>query len=160
MIPCLFYLVHSAVTSDSPGERKMYTNMRRRYYWQRIALDYIQHVRNFEHCTRERIQILQYAYPFRLFPQSGALEEVAIDIMGPFQKYACCHTNLLVITDRFTKLMKTVPMLSKQLKAWNVARSFSNHTVFCYAPPDILLSYNGSPLNSNFSNGLHHSRCV
>eukprot|EP00171_Calliarthron_tuberculosum_P013936 IDg13936t1 len=95
-------------------------------------------------------QIATLRKPLRLFPPKGPLQDVAIDLLGPLQKSARGHTHLLVISDRFTKLTKTVPLFARQLKAWDVAKAFVVHWVFCYGPPVTLLSDNGPPFDSKF----------
>eukprot|EP00171_Calliarthron_tuberculosum_P008749 IDg8749t1 len=92
-----------------------------------MALDCYTHVRNCEECARERIKLRRYANPLRLFPPKGPLQDVAIDLLGPLQKSARGYTHLLVITDRYTKLTKTVPLLARHLKAWDVAQAFINN---------------------------------
>eukprot|EP00171_Calliarthron_tuberculosum_P017080 IDg17080t1 len=105
----------------------MYSTMRRKFYWPRMALDIHNFVRNCPQCARERIKLRRYANPLRLFPPKGPLQDVAIDLLGPLQKSQRGHSHLLVISDRFTKLTKTVPLFAKQLKAWDIARAFVVH---------------------------------
>lgn len=58
--------------------------------------------------------------------------------------------HLLVIADWFTMLTKNFPMLENQLKAWNVARAFVVHWLFCYGLPKTLLSDNDLAFSSEF----------
>ena len=55
---------------------------------------------------------------------------------------------LLVIVDRFTKLVKTVPL--KNISASSVARAFVTHWVFKFGPPTDLISDNGNQFTSKF----------
>ena len=53
-----------------------------------------------------------------------------------------------MIADRFSKLVRTVPL--KTITTFNVATAFCHHWVFVYGPPKILLSDNGTQFNSKF----------
>ena len=55
---------------------------------------------------------------------------------------------LLVIVDRFTKLVRTVPL--KGISASEVARAFVTHWVFSYGPPADLIADNGRQFTSRF----------
>ena len=55
---------------------------------------------------------------------------------------------LLVISDRFSKLTKTVAM--KSASAAEVARAFTHEWVFNYGPPQTLLADNGKCFTSKF----------
>ena len=56
------------------------------------------------------------------------------------------HIYLLVITDRFSKLTRVVPL--KSITAYQVAKAFVTHWVVCYGAPAHLLSDNGSQFTS------------
>lgn len=50
--------------------------------------------------------------------------------------------------DRFTNLMKTVPL--KLITATSVEHGFMHHCVFCYGPPKSVLSDDGSQFMAMF----------
>jgi transposase InsO family protein len=58
---------------------------------------------------------------------------VSIDILGPLPKTSHGYRFLLVVTDHFTKLTRTVPLQITSASA--VAEDFCNHWVFTYGPP-------------------------
>jgi Integrase core domain len=78
----------------------------------------------------------------KLFPANEPLEFVAIDILGPLPKTDHGNRVLLVISDLFSKLTRTVPM--RKTTALAVAKAFRDHWVFAYGPPKFLLSDNGT----------------
>jgi len=82
----------------------------------------------------------------RLFPANGPLEFVAIDILGPLLRTARGNKFLLVISDRYTKLTRTVPMT--RITASAVAKAFAVHWAFTYGPPALLVSDNGKQFAS------------
>jgi hypothetical protein len=58
----------------------------------------------------------------KLFPASGPLEYVDLDILGPLPKTEHGNKFLLVMTDRLSKLTRTVPLRS--ISAFVVAKAF------------------------------------
>lgn len=58
------------------------------------------------------------------------------------------HKCLLVITERFTKLVNTVQM--KGLSAGQVAKNFVDHWAFNYGPPTDVISDNVKRFTSKF----------
>eukprot|EP00171_Calliarthron_tuberculosum_P022988 IDg22988t1 len=67
----LINIAHTPITAGHPSERCMYSTMRRKFYWPRMALDIHIFVRNCPQCARERIKLRRYANPLRLFRQKG-----------------------------------------------------------------------------------------
>jgi hypothetical protein len=55
---------------------------------------------------------------------------------------------LLVITDRFSKLTRTVPL--RIISAFVVAKAFCEHWVFVYGPPRYALTDNGAKFSAKF----------
>ncbi len=86
------------------------------------AVDCYAFVRSCAACARDRIKLRRSTEELKLFPAIGALEEVPIDLLGPFQKTPRGHTHLFVMMDRYTKLVRTAPLFSNY--AWNVAQVF------------------------------------
>eukprot|EP00171_Calliarthron_tuberculosum_P005774 IDg5774t1 len=103
---------------------------------------------NCSSCARELIKLRWHAAERTLFLVKGLLEDVAIDLLGPFQKTPRRNTHLLGIADRYSKLARTVPMGT--IKAWELAQAFLRHWVFTYGPPSTLLSDNGPLFDSKF----------
>eukprot|EP00171_Calliarthron_tuberculosum_P011908 IDg11908t1 len=97
-----------------------------------------------------RPRVLHLASVPPVAAHSGArkmpLKELAINLLSPFQKAPRDNTHLLVITDRYSKLTRTVPM--GVTKAWELAQAFLNNWVFTYGLPSTLLSDSGPPFDS------------
>ncbi len=66
-------------------------------------------VRDCVSCARERVNIRRVTKALQLFPATGPLEDVALDILGEFIATRTGCKYLLVITCRSTKLVKVVP---------------------------------------------------
>lgn len=104
-------LAHSSLKSGHPGKRNMYETKRCFYYCPHIDLNCVHYVRNCESCARKRIQLRRYVKPLRPLPASSLLWEFAIVLLGLLHKCSRNYTHLFIITGRFTKLTKTVPLL-------------------------------------------------
>lgn len=88
----------------------------------------------------------------KLFRATAPLESVAIDILGELIRTPRGQKYILVITDRFTKLVKAIPR--KRMSAGEVAKLFVNHWVFNHGPPTELLSENGSKFSFRTSSAF------
>ena len=84
----------------------------------------------------------------RLFLATEPLEYVAMDILGPLPRTKHGMRFILVITDRFTKLTKTVAL--RTITSLAVARAFCRAWVFNYGIPKILLTDNGTQFTASF----------
>ena len=113
-----------------------------------MAVDAYMTARTCPDCAKARIKLRKKASKMKLFPAKAPLEYVSIDILGELPRTQRGNRYLLVITDRFSKLTRTVPL--KRITAAVVAEAFTKHWAFVYGPPVYLLSDNGSQFLSKF----------
>lgn len=111
-----------------------------------MGLDTYAVVRGCPDCASARIKFRKHNSEMKLFPPSAPLEYVAIDILGELPKTKRKNKYLLIISDRFSKLVRTVPM--KRITAAAVAEAFVRDWTFVYGPPVYLLSDNGPQFTS------------
>ena len=126
----------------------MYQSLRRTFYWPSMAMDTYNTVRNCVACAKERISLRKHASFLKLFPAAKPLEFVSIDILGPLPRTTTGFRYLLVITDRYSKLTRTIPL--RDVKSVTIAKAFCENWVFQYGPPTYLLSDNGGQFTSKF----------
>lgn len=79
-----------------------------------------------------------------LFPESGTLEFVAIDILGPLPVTKLGNGLVLVMNDRLPKLKRSIPM--ETTTALKVAEQFEDQWIIPYGAPQYLLSDNDRQL--------------
>ncbi len=103
----------------------MYSTMRKKYYLPGLPIACYNAVRNCAPYARERIKLQQNAAQLTLFPAKAPLEDVAMDILGELLPNLRGIKFLLVMVDRFTKLVRTVPL--KRITAWK-SRARSRRT--------------------------------
>jgi hypothetical protein len=118
----------------------MFLNMRRSLVWHRMTADVYETVQNCV-CAQNRISENRRTNPLKLFPAKGTLESVAMDILGPLPSTKHGNRFLLVITDRYSKVTKTVPL--RVVTALYVTKAFCDHWGFAYDAPVSLLTDNG-----------------
>jgi Integrase zinc binding domain len=116
--------------------------MRKRYFWKNMYLEIEDAVHSCEQCTRNSDQERTHVNKMQLFTAHEPLEFVAIAILGPLPKRAHGNRFLLVISDFFSKITRTISM--RTTTALAVAKAFCTHWVFSYGPPRYLLSDNGT----------------
>ena len=90
-------------------------------YWSALAVDCYATVRRCPTCAKNRIKLRKSVKELQLFPASAPLESVSIDVLGELLKTARGNQYLLVVSDRFTKLTKSIPL--KGVSAAEVAKA-------------------------------------
>jgi hypothetical protein len=146
--PRVLYLEHYPKSVGHPGVTKMFRSMRKRYFWRNMYREIEDAVRSCEQCARNNVHERSRVNNMQLFTAQNPLEFVAIDILGPLPKTAHGNRFLLVISDRFSKLTRTIPM--RTTTALAVEKAFCTHWVFSYGPPRYLLSDNGPQFTAKF----------
>ena len=146
LVPRVLWLSHYPKAAGHPGETKLYRTLRRHFYWTTLSVDAVNTVRNCVSCARNRVKLRRNSKKLQLFPASGPLEYVSIDILGPLLRTSRRNRYILVISDRYTKLTRAIPVAS--ITAQSVAREFAENWAFIYGPPTILLSDNGKQFAS------------
>ena len=139
--PRALHLMHYVPTAGHPGQTKMYANMRRQFYWPHMAADIFTTVRDCVSCARERVKQRTRRGPLHPFPPEGPLEDISVDLVGPFPTTKKGYTTILVICDRFTKLTQVVPL--RTTEAYDCAVAFVEHWVYKYGAPNRVVSDNG-----------------
>jgi len=146
--PRVLYLAHYPLLAGHPKSTKMYETMRRQYYWPRMMEDVTQTAKDCRECAEARGTRYKSQKPMKLFPARKPLEFIAMDLLGPFPATESGSTNILVITDRFSKLAQVTPLSSTTAPA--VANAFIEHWVIPYGLPAFLLSDNGPQFVGKF----------
>ena len=146
--PRVLHLEHFPKTAGHPGITRMFRTLRKTFFWPKMAVDVATTVRECTVCAKNRMKERTRTNYLKLFPASGPLEDVSMDLLGPLPKTQHGNRFLLVITDRFSKLTRTVPLRSTS--AYAVSRAFCDHWAFVYGPPRIVLTDNGPQFAAKF----------
>ena len=84
----------------------------------------------------------------KLFPATDPLEFLAMDLLGPLPRTHQGNEYVLVITDLFTKLCRSVPL--RNTKAVTVGTLFLYLWVYAYGAPSYVLTDNGPQFAAKF----------
>ena len=106
-----------------------------------MSVDCYATVKNCVTCAKNRIFLRKNKNYLNLFLAEAPLEFFAIDILGELLRTPRGNRFLLVISYRFSKLVRTVPL--KRITAVEVAKAFVHHWMLVYGPPLLLLADNG-----------------
>jgi Integrase zinc binding domain/Integrase core domain len=142
-------LYHLPKIAGHPGSKKMYTQLRKYFYWPRMAIDINRYVESCPSCVKKSLRASRKTMQLQLFPPSAPMDFIAMDILGPLTPTDKGNRFLLVVTDRFTKLTRAYPLASTTAEV--VAKTFSDGWVASgYGIPQVLLTDNGTQFVSKF----------
>lgn len=83
-------------------------------------------------CSRNLFLLRRNQKMMRLFPATAPLRFVAIDLPGQLLRTPRGNDFLLVIRDRYSKLVRNVRL--KSITARTVVKAFVTHSVLIYGP--------------------------
>ena len=124
---------HYAKLAGHPGGRKLYKTLRRCFYWPTVALNCYAVAHICAACAREWVKLRKNTKEMKLFTLKAPLEFVAIDILGDLITTKRGNRYILVISEGYSKLVRTIPL--KKISAAHIAHAFVHHWVFVYGPP-------------------------
>ena len=144
----IMYFAHNSVHAGHPGSSRMYSTLRRSYYWPNMAGEVQDYVAKCQSCLRTKGTQYRSRRELRLFPATEPLSFVALDLLGPLPKSKSGHEHVLVITDRFTKFTRAIPL--KSTTSQTVTDAFLQYWAYAYGVPDRLLSDNGPQFTARY----------
>lgn len=131
----------------------MYETIRRNDYWPNMASDVYITVSDCHSCAG-RGTTPEHRHNLQLFPVTGPLEFVAINISGALLKVTKGNQHVVIITDRYSKLERVVPTARISTTAW--ACMFFDAWVFPYCIP----SYCFTDTGTQFLSKLFGTMCT
>jgi transposase InsO family protein len=130
-------------------ENGICSRLRKLFYWPHMAIDINRYVYSCPSCDKKSLCVAQKTMKLQLFPPSAPMEFIAMDILGPLTQTDKGSRFLLVVTDRFSKLMRAYPLASTTADV--VAKTFFDGWVAAeYGIPHFLLTDNGTQFVSKF----------
>lgn len=141
------YLAHYTALDDHPGDRKLYETLRREYSWPQVVNDAYTTVADCQsfpaHGTATRHQ-----KQLGLFPAARRLELLAMDILGALQKMISGYQHVTVLTIRYTKLKRDIPVTT--VASTSATAVLVYNWDISYNIPTYLLTYNSPKFFSKF----------
>ena len=148
----LLRLEHDVVRAGHPGVNRMYTAIRRHYYWESMAADVYDWVASCASCARNRIAPRRRTAMLKLLSETDPFASLSMDLLGPLTETKAGNVFLLIIVDRFSKLVRADPLAG--ITATDVSSAFCRDWISVYGPPDIVLTENGPQFASLFFQGV------
>lgn len=120
-------LAHDSPNAGHPGRAKQYDIIRRAYWWPRLLKNIKRFVRNCHGCARSKISQDKYhglLKPLEIPNRRWAHLSMDFIVGLPVSKdhFGRRCTNILVVTDRLTKMVRYIPM--DKMDALSTARAF------------------------------------
>jgi len=144
----LLHLEHDVARAGHPGVNWMYSSVRRHYYWEAMAADVYDLVSDCPSCARNRIAPRRRTAMLKLFPATEPFGSLSMDLLGPLTETKTGNIFLLIIVDRFSKLVRAIPLAG--ITAADISSAFCRDWVAVYGPPDTVLTDNGPQFASLF----------
>lgn len=91
-------LSHFLVLASHPGRFNIYSRVKQHFYWSTLVENLYATVRNCAECVQNRLKLRKNV---------SLLKSGCMDIFGELVRTAHGFRYLLIITDRFTKLVRT-----------------------------------------------------
>lgn len=137
--------------SRTPHDPKMYDTLCQVYYWPQKLNDAYRTVKDCQTCNKE---VSDYCPQRRLnlFPATGSLELVAIEIARAFSNASQGNQFVVFKTNRYSELAR--PIATGGVRAPHILLVVLNHWFISYGIPDYLLSDNGARFVSKFFSSL------
>jgi len=88
----------------------------------------------------------------KLFPATDPFASLSMDLLGPLTETKTGNVILVIIVDRFSKLVRAVPLAG--INATDVSSAFCRDWIYVYGPPDTVLTDNGPQFASPFFQGV------
>lgn len=143
----IMYENHDVPTSGHLGVHKTYCRIFERYYWPGMKKDIKYYVRTCVTCGANKHsneakpglcgQFKEIDFPFQC---------ISLDFMGPFPRSKKGNTQLLVVTDWFTKFILVQPMAKATATA--VCKFLEEQVFLIFGVPQIIMSDNGVQFTS------------
>lgn len=138
---------HDDVTSGHAGVFKTYSRIRNQYYWPKLKYDVFNYVRVCKTCGAFKTERKLPAGLMGSRPKiTQPWQLISLDFIGPFPRSSTGYTQVLVVTDYFSKYVLTFPVRSA--KTASLIKCVEEGIFLVYGVPQYIMSDNGAVLRS------------
>ena len=135
------------------GSDKTTELLRRKFFWGTINKDIKAYVDTCDICQRTKARRHRPYGEMHALPQpKGPWKEITMDFitdLPPSKRRGCVYDTILVIVDRYTKMVRYLPT-QKTINAVDLAELFFEEIIMRYGCPDGIVSDRGSVFTSGF----------
>lgn len=133
---------HILPTSGHAGERKMYNNIKRRYFWSGLEEDIKNYVQKCEKCQKEKYSRYTKEPMTITTTATEAFQKIFMDVVRPLERDEENFSYILTIQCELTKYIEAYPMKTKSTK--EVAEKFVNNFILRFGIPEIIATDRGT----------------
>lgn len=137
---------HDNTEAVHPGREETYHSIRQRFFWVAMKKDIAAYVRSCSICARTKATNQKPNTTSRGRQPHQPWEVLAIDIMGPYPRTSRGKTNILVVTDLFTRWVEAFAI--PEATSSRILHLLRTEVFSRYGYPRCLLSDNGSQFTS------------
>lgn len=136
-------LAHDEPNAAHFGYFKTLQRLREQFYWPHMKNDVLKYVRSCKVCGAQKSPNTQRAglmgrqkrvdFPFQI---------ISLDLIGPLPRSKKGNTNLLVVTDWFSKFVFVEPL--RKATATEIVKFLENRVFLMFGVPQIIMADNGT----------------
>jgi hypothetical protein len=146
--------VHDSPTGGHQGREKTYARLTGQVYWKGVYADVSEYVQSCVSCGQNKARNRTAADLLHPLPiPSRRWETITMDFVGPLPMTPSRHDFLLVVVDKFSKMVHLIPC-AQTISAVAVAQLVYDHVVRLHGFPESIVSDRDSRFTSAFWNGL------
>ena len=146
--------VHDAPTGGHLGREKTYRRLTADVYWQGVYNDVRDYVRSCVSCAQNKASNQTSADLLHPLPiPARRWETISMDFVGPLPKTPRGHDFLLVVVDKFSKMVHLIAC-SQQVTAAEVAQLVYDQVVRLHGFPEAIISDRDTRFTSRFWQAL------
>ena len=146
--------VHDAPTGGHLGREKTYTRLTEQVYWRGVYDDVRDYVGGCLSCACIKASNRAQAGLLRPLPiPARRWETISMDFVGPLPETAAGHDWLLVVVDKFSKMVHLIPCNIK-VTAVEVAQLVYDNVIRLHGFPESIISDRDTRFTSNFWQSL------
>ena len=144
---------HDDVLAGHFGVDKTLELLKRKYHWHGMATEVSDYVKTCDICQRVKVYRHRPYGELQSLPvPEGPWKELTMDFitdLPPSKRKGIVYDSILVILDRYTKMVKYIPV-QKTINAVELAELFMEQIVTQFGLPDGIVSDRGSVFTSEF----------
>jgi len=130
---------------------RMYTSMRRWFYWESMVVHDYTVVASCMQCARYRVGKRRKTKYLKTFPPTELLTNVCLDLLFSLPQPAAENEYLFFIVDCFSKMMRAITL--SWIDTETIAAAFSDYWVTACGPPATVISETGPQFRSTLFQG-------
>lgn len=142
------HIHYNASLARHPDAKKLNQSIRKDVYWTALTVDFYVTVRRCPTCAKNRIRLYENIRWLQLFRITAPPELVAIDVLDELVKAARGTQYLLILSDRFPKLTKSVHL--KSVFVSYGAKTFVHKWIFDYGTSKNFHANNGKCFTAKY----------